>query len=227
MIGLFVAATGTGCGKTWIARGLTRAATRAGRRVAPLKPVETGVTLTATDALALGRAAGREELANAPGLHRFRAPLSPRAAELAGAPGLDPTRLVLAVQELFVPSEIVVIEGAGGLLTPIARGVTVADLAAALGFPLILVAPDALGTLSHTTAAVECARARGLRVAAVALVAQASADGSERHNAAILREELGLFTVHMRRCRDDDDDLAAAVVDAGLYTLLDAPRRGL
>ena len=189
--------------------------------------METGVTLTATDALALGRAAGREELANAPGLRRFRALLSPRAAELAGAPGLDPTRLVLAVQELFVPSEIVVIEGAGGLLTPIARGATVADLAVALGFPLILVAPDALGTLSHTMAAAESARARGLRVAAVALGAQASADGSERHNAAILREELGLFTVHMRRCRDDDDDLAAAVVDAGLYTLLDAPRRGL
>lgn len=220
MIGVFVAATGTGCGKTWIARGMARTCVRARRRVVALKPVETGVAGTPEDAHALGRAADRPELAHAPGLRRFRAALSPRAAELGGEPALDVDALARAVRALFTPSEVAVIEGAGGLFTPLARGATVADLARALGFPVLLAAPNALGTLSHTLATARAAGAVGLPIRAVILVAAQHPDGSERQNAAILAEELGIPVVELTRCKDDDDALADAVEAAGLGVYL-------
>jgi dethiobiotin synthetase len=62
-----------------------------------------------------------------------------------------------------------VVEGVGGLLCPLAEGATVADLAIALDFPLIVVARRGLGTLNHTLLTVEAARCRGLRMAGVVL----------------------------------------------------------
>lgn len=222
MIGAFITATGTGCGKTWIARGLARAATRGGHRVAALKPIETGGT---ADAEALARAAGRSELASLTGLRRFRAALSPRAAELAGEPGVDLAALTAAVTAALAGADAAIIEGAGGLCTPIARGRTIADLAVVLGLPALLVAPNALGTLSHTITAAESARRRGLTIAGVVLLAAERCDGSELHNGIVLREELGLRVIELRRARDDDDDLAAAVADCGLVRLLELESR--
>lgn len=217
MSGVFVSATGTGCGKTWIARGLARTAVCAGYRVAAVKPIETGGT---ADAEALARACGRDELAKLAGLARSRAALSPRSAELAGEPGIDLTTLATAVTTALAGADIAIVEGAGGLCTPIARGLTMADLAGALGLPLLLVAPNALGTLSHTIAVTESARRRGLAIAAVVLVAPERHDGSEIHNAIVLGEELGLRVLELRLARDDDDDLAAAVAECGLARLL-------
>ena len=62
-----------------------------------------------------------------------------------------------------------VVEGVGGLLCPLAEGMTVADLAIALDYPLVVVARRGLGTLNHTLLTVEAALARGLRVAGVVL----------------------------------------------------------
>jgi dethiobiotin synthetase len=62
-----------------------------------------------------------------------------------------------------------VVEGAGGLLVPAARGVSMADLAARLGHPLIVVARARLGTLNHTALTLEAARRRGLTVAGLAI----------------------------------------------------------
>ena len=61
--GLFITATGTDCGKTWLTRGLARALTQRGLRVAALKPIETGVVDRPLDATALAQAAGEPALA--------------------------------------------------------------------------------------------------------------------------------------------------------------------
>ncbi|MDD9934512.1 MAG: dethiobiotin synthase, partial [Myxococcales bacterium] len=78
--GWFVTGVGTGVGKTYISRGLTRALADSGRSVAAIKPLETGVAPDPLDARALARACGRPELATAPGLYRVAPPLAPHAA---------------------------------------------------------------------------------------------------------------------------------------------------
>lgn len=216
MKGVFVTATGTGCGKTWLARGLAREATRLGRRVAALKPIETGVIERAGDALALAAACHRPELADAPGLVRRRGALSPRAAELSGEAGVDLAQLAVTVRGLIEGADLAVIEGAGGVLTPVSRGTTIADLAQALGYPVLLVAPNVLGTLSHTLAAAEGCEKRGLDLLAVVLVDPLDADASITHNHLILREETGIDVHRFSRCEDGDELLAEAVRESGL-----------
>src|SRR6185369_7751929 len=96
----------------------------------------------------------------------------PVAARRAGQPLpfsriLEETRRALAWWA--ERAEEGVVEGVGGLLCPLAEGATVADLAIALDYPLVVVARRGLGTLNHTLLTVEAARLRGLRVAGVVL----------------------------------------------------------
>jgi dethiobiotin synthetase len=226
---LFISATATDAGKTFLTRGLARSAARAGRRVAALKPVETGVAPDPRDALALARAAGRPELACADGLYRAALPLAPYAVSLeAKEPGPDLARLISRVRELADGSDLLLVEGAGGLLVPIDRERTMADLALGLELPLLLVAADQLGVLSSVLTCVESAQARGLRVAAVILAqhAAASDDPSPRTNRRILQERLHCPVLTFPRCADDDDALADAAERTGLIAELAVTPRG-
>jgi dethiobiotin synthetase len=206
--GIFVTSTGTGCGKTWLARGLARRALRAGHRVVALKPIETGVERVPEDAVALARACGRPELVDVPGFVRRRAPVSPRAAELAGEGAIDLAALVEATRRVLVDADVGIVEGAGGALTPVSRGTSILDLAVRLELPVLLVAPDALGTISHTLTAVEACRRRQLEVWAVALLAGRTADPSTTHNQLIIQEESGVQVRRLSQSEDDDDALA-------------------
>lgn len=218
--GLFVSGTGTGVGKTWLTRGLARLATRAGKKVAALKPIETGVVSAPADALAIGRAALRPELAFVPGLIRMRLPVSPRAATLAGDRAVPMPQLIEVVSETCVGSDLTLIEGAGGLWVPLTERHSTADLAAALGLPIVLAAPDRLGVLSDVLAYLSAAQAARLDVAAVVLVDIGVADDSTRHNSEILRERSDVPIHRLGRSIDDDDALAAAAADGGLETLI-------
>src|SRR5690349_14088900 len=111
--GLFITATGTGAGKTFVSRGLACELTRSGRRVAALKPLETGIAPASNplpsgvsqlaptpipDATQLARACGRPELAQAAGFYRAALPVAPYAAALAsGEPPPDLSALVTAI----------------------------------------------------------------------------------------------------------------------------------
>lgn len=219
MIRLFVGGTGTSVGKTWLGRGLARLGRRAGLRVAALKPIETGVEHTPEDALALGRAAGRPELAFVPGWVRYRLAASPHAAQLAGEPPLRPGSLVEVVDETAHGSDVLLVEGAGGLFVPLDAETTTADLIAALHLPIVLAAPNRLGVLSDTLATVRAARAMELEIVAVVLT-PAPPDPSTPTNAQILGAHLDVPVHTLRACPDDDDALATAVQDAGLEPLL-------
>jgi dethiobiotin synthetase len=176
--GLFVTGTDTGVGKTRVASAIARALTDSGRRVGVLKPVATGATRDGgawrcadAEALsaAIGGSCGVEEVA--PLL--FEAPLAPPvAARLVGEP-LVWSRVLDAVGRVLSRwdgrAEVMIVEGVGGLLCPLAEGKTVADLAVALDYPLVIVARRGLGTINHTLLTVEAARLRGLRVAGVVL----------------------------------------------------------
>ncbi len=189
----FITATGTGAGKTVVSRALALAlGRRPGARVVALKPIETGCAPEPADARALASACGRPELADAPGLYRARRPVAPYAATLAGEPPPPPLEaLANAVRAASAGARDVLVEGAGGPLVPYDREHDVLDLALALDLPLVLVAPDALGVLSHALAAVHSVVARGGEVRAIALNRTAgTADPSTESNLRILQERL-------------------------------------
>jgi dethiobiotin synthetase len=209
----FVTGTGTGIGKTFVTRALARAGARRAMRVAALKPLETGCNPQPADAFALERAALRSDLARAPGLYRAPLPLAPYAATLAGTPPPPPlSELASTIEEHVRDADLALVEGAGGLLVPYDAERTLADLALALAYPLILIAPDGLGVLSHTLTAYEAAERRGLAVAAVILTRHNldPKDKSAGTNQRILAERIDAPVRSFPRCDDDDEALANA-----------------
>ena len=170
--GLFVTGTDTGVGKTVVAAAICAALRARGERVAAFKPVVTGLDEAPArgwphDHELLAAAAGGDPERVAP--HRFGPAASPHlAAELAGE-RIDPASLVRGARHAGDRADVLVVEGVGGLLVPIAADYAVADLAADLGFPLVVVARPGLGTINHTLLTLEGARARALRVAAVVM----------------------------------------------------------
>lgn len=230
--GLFISSTGTGAGKTFVTRGLAAALRRAGRSVAALKPIETGFpdpnpTPEHADATLLARAAGHPQ-PSAAGLGFYRAamPAAPRAVSLAtGAPAPNIGQLAAAIEAAARDVSAVLVEGAGGLLVPLDREHTIADLALRLRLEVLLVAPNALGVLSHVLTACESADRRALPLAAVVLTELAppddASDPSRPHNAAILRERLPCPVLSFPHCPEATDSaLADAAVAAQLPSLL-------
>jgi dethiobiotin synthetase len=216
---LFVTGTGTGAGKTHLVRGLALAAGHRGRRAVALKPIETGCDPDPIDAIALAAASGRPELARDSAFHRARAAVSPYAAFLAGEAPVPPLEAIASrVHALGEGADDVFVEGAGGVLVPLDAQRTMADFAAALGHPVCLVAPDALGVLSHALTAVESARARALPLVMLVLSRAAQPDASTARNRSILAERLAPLPVHvLERC---DGDRAIAQAAAPLLDVL-------
>ena len=219
LLGLFVTGTGTGVGKTWVSRGVARAIRASGRPVVAIKPMETGCDPMPADAVALGQACGDPSLATAEGLYRARKPLSPYAAVLEGEPG-PPDLAGLAERcHALGAGGFLLVEGAGGLLVPVDRDRTMADFARELALPLLCVASDALGVLSHVLTAVEAAAARDLKITGVVLT-QLTADDSTPTNRRILEERVDAPVLTFPRCEDDDDALARTAETSGVLTLI-------
>lgn len=151
--GLLVTGTDTGVGKTFVSALLCRARPSA----TYVKPVQTGLSDDEPDADVVARIAG-SDVRQGPG---FDEPLAPAVA--AARAGAVVTRAMLL--DAFSGLDEVVGEGAGGLLVELGTdGTTLADLAADLDLPLVVVARPGLGTLNHTRLTCEAAWARGLRV---------------------------------------------------------------
>lgn len=167
---LVVTGTGTEVGKTVTAAALAVAALAAGRSTAVLKPAQTGVTAGAPGDVAeiarlAGAAAGGRGALTARELARFPEPLAPAtAARRAGLPPVRPAEAAKAAWELAAGHDLVLVEGAGGLLVRWDDAdATLADAALALDAPVLVVAAAGLGTLNATALTAEALRARGLR----------------------------------------------------------------
>lgn len=159
--------TGTGVGKTVVAAAVAALALDAGRRVAVLKPAQTGLAPGEPgDLVEIGRLAGA---VTARELSRFDDPLAPAtAARRAGRQPVRPARIVAEASELARTHDLVLIEGAGGLLVRFDDdGATLADIAWALGAPVLVVCQAGLGTLNVTALTTEALRRRGIRCSGV------------------------------------------------------------
>jgi dethiobiotin synthetase len=225
---LFVTGTGTGVGKTWVARAIVAAWGRRGLRVAALKPVETGVPFAngipaPADALALARAAGAPPDVRDLCRVALPDPVSPHLAAARAGTRIDIDELAAFVRERSVGFDAVIVEGAGGLLAPLSGEALQADFAARLGWPLLVVAPNVLGGINHALLTIEAAVRRGVPLAGVVLNRTAAADFGNA--AAIARHGRVPVLGELPDAPDDDDGLAAlAEAHLDLDALLERAR---
>ena len=168
--GVFVTGTGTEVGKTVVAAAIARTLAAGGERVAVFKPAVTGLDDgVETDHALLRRASGSDQSDEEIAPYRYGPPASPHLAAASAGEEIEPGRLRQAARAAADRADAIVCEGVGGLLVPLSPDYLVRDLAADLGYPLVVAAGPGLGTINHTLLTIESARAAGLEVAAVVL----------------------------------------------------------
>ena len=165
--GLFVVGTDTDVGKTAVAVALISSLRAGGVRVGAYKPVASGVAGAGGDADRLWEAAGRPLSLDSVCPQSFAAAIAPADAARAAGREIDEELLRRGIEPWRAACDCVVVEGAGGLFSPLAPGTLVADLAREFALPLVIVDAARLGLVGRTLMAVRAARAEGLRVAAV------------------------------------------------------------
>jgi dethiobiotin synthetase len=172
--GLFITGTDTDIGKTVITGGLAGALYSRGINVGVMKPAASGCTIrrngkiVAEDALfamkAADIAATEYDWVNP---YRFEPPLAPRLAAELTKTNIDIQHILACYDQLTARHDFILVEGAGGIMTPFTKECLVADLIGMLELPVIIVARPNLGTINHTLLTVEYARQRGFTVAGV------------------------------------------------------------
>lgn len=166
--GIFITGTDTGVGKTVFSAALARLLRDKGINVGVMKPVTSGCSevdgrLVSDDAELLAWGAGIQVTPDvAPYL--LREPIAPSAAAEMEHAKIEFSRILAAYHRLSEEHDFVIVEGAGGLMVPLAGGLMVADLVKMLALPLLVVARPNLGTVNHTVLTCFVARELGLDV---------------------------------------------------------------
>ena len=168
--GYFVTGTDTGVGKTEIACGLLRACAANGLAAVGMKPVAAGATrvdgaLRNEDVERLRQAGNVSAARRVTNPYLFAPPIAPHLAAERVRRRIDLTHIVRAYRELARRADVVVVEGAGGLLVPLNERADGADLARRIGLPVLLVVGMRLGCLSHALLTQAAMAARGLAFA--------------------------------------------------------------
>jgi dethiobiotin synthetase len=198
--GLFITGTDTGVGKTYVACLIARRLIAQGVRVGVYKPAASGCAaqngpLVSDDAVALWEAAGKPGELHDVCPQRFRAPVAPHLAARAEGKEIDASLLRTGLSAWRDRCELVLVEGAGGLMSPLSDDDYVADLAYEFGYPLVIVAPNVLGVINQTlqTLITAAAFVDGLPVAGIVLnnVRLAEDDPSVATNLAELEKRCG------------------------------------
>jgi dethiobiotin synthetase len=173
MPALFVTGTGTDIGKTYVSCALIRALKARGAVVDAFKPVVSGFDprdAAASDPARLAAALGDPGAVFRIAPRRYRAPLSPNiAARLEGQTLVDDMVIDAVARAAEIRDGLLLVEGAGGVMSPLTDGETNLDMITALGAPVLLVAGSYLGTISHVLTALVALRAAKADVAAVVM----------------------------------------------------------
>jgi dethiobiotin synthetase len=162
---LFVTGTDTDAGKTVVATALLRALGAAGCRACGFKPVASGAVQTpdglrSDDALQLLAAGSTGVAYDDLNPQVFAPPIAPHWAARQAGVVIDPATLLAAHARLAMAHDVVVAEGAGGWLTPLADDLTLGDWVAGQGWPVLLVVRLRLGCINHALLTVESIRQR-------------------------------------------------------------------
>jgi dethiobiotin synthetase len=210
MISLLITGTDTGVGKTWVARALSHALVAGGRKVVAVKPVESGCNPSGShleDGALLAAATGQAEPRAA--LFRFTAPVAPALAAEREGQDIDLDALVLQIEGLSQGADVLLVEGAGGLLSPITWEWTVVELARLLGAAALVVAADRLGTINHTQLTLSALELAGIDLMGVVFTAPETPDESTGTNATSIERLSGIERV-VSLPRENDPSSAAA-----------------
>ncbi|MBI4754928.1 MAG: dethiobiotin synthase [Betaproteobacteria bacterium] len=166
----FVTGTDTGVGKTMVSVLLLRALRARGRRALAMKPVAAGCECTHgrwrnEDVEALREAGSFPVERAVMNPYAFEPPVSPHLAAARAGVVVDFGRVRASLAQLCAQADVVVVEGAGGWLAPLGETTTMADLAVALGLPVVLVVGLRLGCLSHALLSAAAVSSSGLPLA--------------------------------------------------------------
>lgn len=188
----FIAGTDTEIGKTFVACALLHALRRRGLSAVGMKPVAAGVdgdgrNEDVEQLIAAASGAAPRELVNP---YCFRAAVAPHIAAAEEGMVIELPRIAAALAQLQAQAEAVLVEGVGGFCVPLGPRLDTADLAVALGLPVILVVGMRLGCLSHALLTQEAIAARGLTLAGWVANRIDPAMARFDENLAALRERL-------------------------------------
>jgi dethiobiotin synthetase len=186
---LFITGTDTGAGKTVFATMLTRFLRERGVRVAALKPLCSGGR---DDAVALWAAAGKVLALDEVNPWHFRAPLAPLLAARRERKWVRLAEVVNHIRRVSKGFEVVVVEGAGGLLSPMGEAFASRELIVALKATPIIVSPNRLGAVNQIRLTLEALPAR----AQVVFFDLPKPDRATRSNAALLGEFIEPQRIH-------------------------------
>ena len=227
---IFITGTDTGIGKSIVSAAIAMLLRRMGHSVGIMKPVTSGCIerdgmLVSEDAELLGWAADIAlESDNAPYL--LKAPLAPSVAALQEGIRISFDTIKDAYQRLAEKFDFVIVEGAGGLMVPVAGGLLMSDLALYLGLPVVVVARPNLGTINHTLLTTFCARQMGLTVKGVIVNRYPENPGQAESYAPHMIDSLSgsqLLGLFPEIDGDDDRTVTAGVVEH----LLQQPATGI
>jgi dethiobiotin synthetase len=204
--GLFITGTDTGVGKTHLATRIIAALRAQGWRVGAYKPVASGSKDGADGPVwsdleqlhgALAGEFERERICP----QRFNAPLAPPVAARCEGKTVDAAILRSGFDWWSERADFLVVEGAGGLLSPLTESECVADVAASFGLPLIIVARLSLGTINHTLLTIEAAHSRNLPIAGIVLnqAVPADDDASQASNPGELQKRCAVPILAIER----------------------------
>lgn len=185
---IFITATDTGVGKTFLCGLLYDFCKQQGVKAGYQKWVSTGGGLLPPDLCDVMAAAGEECSAAELDLRvpfRFEFPASPHlAAEMAGRE-VEPARIAAALEQARQDAELLIVEGVGGVMVPLRRDLLLADLLARFRLPALIVARSGLGTLNHTLLTIEALRHRNIPILGVVLT-----DSAPDHDERIVADNL-------------------------------------
>jgi len=165
--GVFVTGTDTGVGKTVVAVALLRTLAASGQRAAGMKPVSAGVPPGETvhaDANALLRAGNVDISAADCNPFAFVPAIAPHLAAAQAGVGIDLEVIAAAYDRIAARSDVVVVEGAGGVCVPVDQRHDMLDIAVCLRLPVLLVVGMRLGCINHALLSAAAIRSRGLRL---------------------------------------------------------------
>jgi dethiobiotin synthetase len=217
MTAVFITATGTDIGKTFVTAGLIRHIRGAGGAVAAIKPIVSGFDPGAWQGsdpaillAALGRPVALEEVERI-SPWRFKAPLSPHmAGKREGRAIVFQDVVEFCRRSMAGNRGVLLIEGVGGIMVPFDDRRTVLDLMSVLRIPAILVAGSYVGTISHTLSALEVMARRNLDIAVVVVSeSEGSAASLEETIATVERFADAIDVVGIPRLAPGVDDHAA------------------
>ncbi len=178
-----VMGTDTGVGKTHVGEGLSAAWRAQGHDVVALKPIESGIATVSweqEDGVRLARATGQASPECA--LQRLQAPIAPPAAAEKEGKTLSFAGMLDSLRKAEGDAEVTLIEGAGGVLSPLTWEHTALDLAQEMDASVILVASDALGSMNQVRTALRVLWGADLEVVAVILSASTAAQDPSLSN---------------------------------------------